>query len=70
MTKFLQSKMTFAAAAVLFAVASFANAAAGSKSSAPITQLGPTMPPSPWDEGKQNAQLGPTMPPSPWDEGK
>ena len=73
MTKIFQSKMTFGAVAVLFSVATFANAAAeNSRPIAPITQLGPTMPPDPWtDDGKQTAKLGPTMPPDPWtDDGK
>ena len=71
MNKIFQSKLTFGLTAVLFAVATFANAAAeNTRPLAPETKLGPTMPPDPWDEGKQTAKLGPTMPPDPWDEGK
>lgn len=78
MTTIFENTKVFAAAAVLFAVATFATAGdvtiRTGLTVAPVAQpeskLGPTMPPSPWDEedGKATAKLGPTMPPSPWDE--
>ena len=79
MVNLFNSYKVFGAAAVLFAVSAIATAGNVSSGSgltiAPVSapsdsKLGPTMPPSPWDEedGKATAKLGPTMPPSPWDE--
>ena len=90
MTKIYETKKFFAITAILFVAASIVNLSASTPTMSPRmalasaimapdggqTNLGPTLPPSPWDDpsgnlvslttGKMN--LGPTLPPSPWDD--
>lgn len=73
MLKLLNSPKVLAAAALLFAVASFFNATAGATPVSSLTvpgvtttQVSPTIPPDPW-EIPPKAQVSPTIPPDPWE---
>src|SRR5258707_479107 len=95
MTKIYETKKFFAVTAVLFVAASIVNLSASTPIMSPRmalvsamiatdggqSNLGPTLPPSPWDDASDSlvssntgtttsgtTNLGPTLPPSPWDD--
>jgi len=80
MSRLLENPKVFAIAAALFMIATIFNFSvnnatpgyAGSSLIAPLgpvevnQQIGPTLPPNPWEPSPKVA-IGPTLPPNPWE---
>ena len=72
-SRFLQNKFTFAAVALMFALAFTFNAVTGAVAPScgfvkgpMLVAHGPILPPDPWDTNVTVAH-GPILPPDPWD---
>jgi hypothetical protein len=66
MRRFLENKLVQVAVLSFFMFAFVLSAGTPTPSAIPASiNIGPTMPPSPWDG--VSVAIGPTMPPSPWD---